>query len=110
MENYAFLRNNVNAILIRTIWACNVLIALFVAANLLTAWKLYAIPMDALQDFFTFGFALGGQKITSNNAPAGAPLPLSWGEIVGVPPGGKGPVGVAILQNQANPRYPDAGG
>ncbi len=64
MENIAFLRNNVNAILSRAIMLCNVLIAAFVAANMLTAWKLYAIPMEALQDFFTFGITLGGQKIT----------------------------------------------
>ncbi|NQT88033.1 PmoA family protein [bacterium] len=29
-----------------------------------------------------------------------------WGELAGIPPGGKGPVGVGILQNQGNPRYP----
>jgi len=48
----------------------------------------------------------GDQKIASFNAPAGAPIPASWGQIVGVPPEGKEPIGVAILQNAANPRYP----
>ena len=47
-----------------------------------------------------------GQKIASFNAPAGAPVPTSWGHIVGVPPEGKEPIGVAILQNEANPRHP----
>jgi potassium efflux system protein len=64
MEKLAFLRKNVNAILRRAIFVCNVSIVAFVAANMLTAWKLYAMPMEALQDFFTFGVTLGGQKIT----------------------------------------------
>jgi len=64
MEKLAFLRNNVNAILRRAILLCNVSIVAFVAANMLTAWKLYAMPMEALQDFFTFGISLGGQNIT----------------------------------------------
>ena len=50
--------------------------------------------------------ARGGQKITSFNAPADASPRPSWGHIVGVPPEGKGPVGVAILQHPANPCYP----
>ncbi len=63
-QDFGYLRNNANAILSRAILVCNVLIAIFVAANMLTAWKLYAIPMEALQDIFTFGFAMEGRKIT----------------------------------------------
>ena len=29
-----------------------------------------------------------------------------WGELVGTPPGGDGPIGLAILQHPTNPRYP----
>jgi len=38
-----------------------------------------------------------GQKIVHRDG---------WGQLVGIPPGGNGPVGVAILQHPANPRYP----
>jgi len=46
------------------------------------------------------------QKITHFTAKPDAPLPVCWGDLTGVPPGGKAPVGVAILQHRANPRYP----
>jgi len=47
-----------------------------------------------------------GQVMRHRNAAKGAPLPLSWAHIAGVPPGANEPIGVAILQHQANPRYP----
>jgi potassium efflux system protein len=83
-QRFAFLRRNTNAILSRTILVCNCLIVAFVAANLLVAWKLYAIPVDALHAFFAFGVTVGGQKITAGlMLIAGAILygafVLSWG-------------------------------
>ena len=47
-----------------------------------------------------------GQKITHHTDPAGARPRRNWGQIVGVPAGGKGPVGIAILEHAANPDYP----
>ena len=64
MQRFSFLRTHANTILSRFVVVVNVLIVAFVAANLMVAWKVYAIPADALQDFFTFGLSLGGQKIT----------------------------------------------
>jgi potassium efflux system protein len=83
-QRFAFLRRNTNAILSRTILVCNCLIVAFVAANLLVAWKLFAIPVDALHAFFAFGVTVGGQKITAGlMLMAGAILygafVLSWG-------------------------------
>lgn len=46
------------------------------------------------------------RKISYHNDPAGAKIRRSWGRIVGVPPKGKGPVGITILQHAANPGYP----
>ena len=53
------------------------------------------------------------RKIAFHNDKAGSPVRRSWGQIVGVPPkphgprgGGKGPIGISILQNSANPDYP----
>jgi len=46
------------------------------------------------------------QKIAFFTAtPAETPR-VCWSNLVGVPPGGKTPIGVAILQHKANPRYP----
>ena len=59
-----FLRSRADEIFARIILASNILIVAFVAANLLVAWTLYAIPMDAIQAFLSFGLTLGGQKIT----------------------------------------------
>ena len=50
--------------------------------------------------------ARGGQKLVQYVDPAGASPVRSWGQILGVPPGGKEPVGVAIIQHRANPHYP----
>ena len=47
-----------------------------------------------------------GQKLVQFTDPPGAAPRRSWGEILGVPPGGARPIGVAILQHAANPRYP----
>jgi len=46
------------------------------------------------------------QKITYRTAPPEAGPRYSWGQIVGVPDGGKTPVAVAILQHAGNPEYP----
>jgi potassium-dependent mechanosensitive channel len=84
MENFAFLRRNATIILSRAILVCNVLIVAFVAANLLVAWKLYAIPVDVFHDFFTFGVTISGQKITvglmlMSGAILYGAFALSWG-------------------------------
>ncbi len=49
-----------------------------------------------------------GQKIITVDDKPGAAPRVSAAQIVGTPPGGKGPVAVAILQNAANPCYPGA--
>jgi potassium efflux system protein len=64
MDRAAFLRRNTTAILGRVIGLANLLIIVFVAANLLAAWKLYAVPAEALQAVFTFGVTIGEQRIT----------------------------------------------
>ncbi len=64
MGKFSFFRQNADAILRRVIFFANTLILVFVAANLLVAWKLYAIPVEALQAFFTFGVTIGEQRIT----------------------------------------------
>jgi len=48
----------------------------------------------------------GGQKITHHTDPPGARPRRSWGQIVGVPKGGKTPVAIGILQHAGNPEYP----
>jgi HEAT repeat protein len=45
-------------------------------------------------------------KIIKHTAPSGAPHRAAWADAVGVPPGGKGPVGIFLLQSPANPEYP----
>jgi hypothetical protein len=45
-------------------------------------------------------------KILTHTDPAGAAPRRTWAQIVGTPPGGKGPVAVAILQHAGNPDYP----
>ena len=45
-------------------------------------------------------------KIVKHTAPSGVPYPAAWAEAVGVPPEGKEPVGLFILQSPANPEYP----
>jgi len=59
-----FLRTNANMILSRVIIAVNVVIGTFVAALLLVAWKIYALPTEAIQSFFGFGISVGGREIT----------------------------------------------
>lgn len=83
-EPFAFLRRNANAILSRTILVVNVFIVAFVTANLLVAWKLFAIPVDALHAFFAFGVTVSGQKITVglmmiSGAILYGAFVLSWG-------------------------------
>jgi len=46
------------------------------------------------------------QKIATFTAPDGTEPRVCWGDLLGVPPGGKTPVGVATLQHPANPRFP----
>ena len=48
----------------------------------------------------------GGQKITHHTDPKDATPRRSWGQIVGVPKGGKTPVAIGILQHAGNPEYP----
>ncbi|MGA6925208.1 MAG: mechanosensitive ion channel domain-containing protein, partial [Desulfosarcina sp.] len=64
IQNFVLIRSNTAMILARATLVCNVLIVIFVAANLLVAWKLYAIPAEAVQDLFGFGFSMGAHKIT----------------------------------------------
>ena len=64
MGGFAFLRSNANLILARIIWIANALILFFVAANLLVAWNLYGIPVDAIHDVLAFGLTVGGKRIT----------------------------------------------
>jgi small-conductance mechanosensitive channel len=64
MERLSFLRTNANVILSRSVVAVNLLIVTFVAANLLVTWKVYSIPEEVLQAFFSFGLSIGEQKIT----------------------------------------------
>ncbi|WP_319522587.1 mechanosensitive ion channel domain-containing protein [uncultured Desulfosarcina sp.] len=64
MGGFSFLRSNANAILARIIRIANGLIFFFVAANLLVAWNLYALPVDAIHDILAFGVNVGGKQIT----------------------------------------------
>ncbi|BBO83560.1 hypothetical protein DSCO28_41260 [Desulfosarcina ovata subsp. sediminis] len=64
MGSFRFLRNNANEILARLIFISNAVIIFFVVANLLVAWKLYAIPADAVQAVLSFGLSMGGHHIT----------------------------------------------
>ncbi|MBR9987825.1 MAG: mechanosensitive ion channel family protein [Desulfosarcina sp.] len=64
MGKLSFIRQNADAILRRVLFFAGILITVFVAANLLVAWKLYAIPVEALQAFFSFGISIGEQRIT----------------------------------------------
>ena len=64
MGNLPFLRTNANLILARVMGGGNVVIIAFVAANLLVSWKLFALPSEALQTFFAFGFKIGDQEIS----------------------------------------------
>jgi potassium efflux system protein len=64
MGSFAFLRSNANEILARLVFIVKAVIIFFVTTNLLVAWKLYAIPSDAIGDIFAFGFTLGGHSIT----------------------------------------------
>lgn len=63
-DTFAFLRQNADAILRRIIFFANSVIVIFVAASLLVAWKVYDIPVEALQAFFSFGVTIGEQRIT----------------------------------------------
>ncbi|WP_319406581.1 mechanosensitive ion channel domain-containing protein [uncultured Desulfosarcina sp.] len=84
VNKFAFLRQNADAILRRVIFFANSVIVIFVAANLLVAWKLYDIPVEALQAFFSFGTTIGEQKITLGLVVAAililyGAFALSWG-------------------------------
>ncbi|GAG51260.1 unnamed protein product, partial [marine sediment metagenome] len=46
------------------------------------------------------------QKIAFHNDKADTLVQRSWGQIVGVPPKGKVPIGISILQSWLNPEYP----
>ncbi len=47
------------------------------------------------------------QRIARHTGTFQVPAAPSWAELVGVPPGGKGPVGVVVLQDPANCQYPE---
>ena len=84
VDKFSFLRKNTDAILRRVIFFTNSVIVIFVAANLLVAWKLYAIPVEALQAFFSFGVTIGEQRITLGLVVAAililyGAFALSWG-------------------------------
>jgi potassium efflux system protein len=83
-DTFAFLRQNANAILRRIIFFAKSVIVIFVAANLLVAWKLYAIPVEALQAIFSFGVTIGGQRVTLGLLTTAALIlygafAISWG-------------------------------
>ena len=63
-DKFSFLRQNADAILRRVIFFANSVIVIFVAASILVAWKVYDIPVEALQAFFSFGVTIGEQRIT----------------------------------------------
>ncbi|MGD0089611.1 MAG: DUF6807 family protein [Planctomycetota bacterium] len=46
------------------------------------------------------------QKIAVSSDPPETPQRKAWADLCGVPPEGKGPLGIAILQSAANPCYP----
>ena len=48
----------------------------------------------------------GGQKIAHHTDPPAARPRCNWGQIAGVPRGGKKPAAIAILEHAANPDYP----
>ena len=84
MDKFAFLRQNADAILRRVIFFANGIVVIFVAANLLVAWKIYAFPVEALQAFFSFGTTLGEQRITLGLVVTAslilyAAFAISWG-------------------------------
>ena len=64
VKPFDILHINTQLILNRAIFICNALIVTYVAAQLLVAWKLYAIPVEAFYSIFSFGVTVGGQKIT----------------------------------------------
>ena len=64
MGGLSFLRTNSHAILSRVTVVVNVLIGAFMAAHLLVAWKIFALPSEALREFFGFGITVGGHDIT----------------------------------------------
>ncbi len=64
LESLPLLRKHAGSILSRGIFIANALIVFFVGANLLVAWKLYAIPVDAIHDILAAGFSVGPHRIT----------------------------------------------
>ena len=64
MARFAFLKRSADSILQRTILFADIVILLFVVANLLVAWDLFDLPIEALQAFFAFGVTIGEQRIT----------------------------------------------
>ena len=47
-----------------------------------------------------------GQRIVTHTDPPDANPRRAWAQLAGVPPGGKSPVGVVILEHRSNPHYP----
>lgn len=47
-----------------------------------------------------------GQRIVTHTDPPDSQPQRAWAQLVGVPPEGKKPVGIVILQSRSNPDYP----
>ncbi|HSO19058.1 MAG TPA: mechanosensitive ion channel domain-containing protein [Desulfosarcina sp.] len=84
IQRIGLLHRNIHAILRKAIFFANLVIVVFVAGNLLVAWKIYAIPAEALQAFFSFGMTLGEHRVTLGLVLTAALIlygafVLSWG-------------------------------
>jgi potassium efflux system protein len=79
-----FIQRHTSSILQRINVFATVLIAAVLIANLLVAWKVFAIPMEALQAFFSFGIHIGEQRVSIGLITTAALILygafiLSWG-------------------------------
>lgn len=79
-----FIHRHTSSILRRINVFTTVIIAAILVANLLVAWKVFAIPMEALQAFFAFGIHIGEQRVTIGLITTAAlilygAIILSWG-------------------------------
>ncbi len=63
-EKAPFLHRNADAIVKRADFFITILIVILVTGHLLVAWKIYVIPIEALQAMFSFGISLGKHRIT----------------------------------------------
>ncbi len=79
-----FIDRHTSSIVRRINVFATVLIAAILVSHLLVAWKVFAIPMEALQAFFTFGIHIGEQRVTIGLITTAALILygafiLSWG-------------------------------